>query len=100
MVTSNIDKSTLKCTHCNKTGHIKSRCFEIVGYSEWWDHNHEQRKKDSKKALATTIVEIKIEDNVIEKAFALVATSDCDGKVLNTFAFIINNTLITDYGAT
>ena len=30
--TSNIGKSTLKCTHCNKIGHIKSRCFEFVGY--------------------------------------------------------------------
>ena len=27
----NIDKSTFKCTHYNKTGHTKSRCFELVG---------------------------------------------------------------------
>ena len=30
----NIDKSTFKCTHCNKTSHTKSRCFEIVGYPD------------------------------------------------------------------
>ena len=70
-----IDKFTLKCTHCNKIGDIKSRCFELIGYSKWWDHNRGQRKKDSKKALTLTIVEIKIEDNVAEKASALVATS-------------------------
>ena len=44
----NIDKSTLKCTCCNKISHIKSRYFELVGYPELWDHNREQRKKDSK----------------------------------------------------
>ena len=27
---SNIYRSTLKCTHCNKIGHIQSRCFELV----------------------------------------------------------------------
>lgn len=23
----------LKCDHCGKTGHVKAKCFEIVGYS-------------------------------------------------------------------
>ena len=36
----NIDKSTFKCTHYNKTGHTKSCCFEIVGYSDWWDQSY------------------------------------------------------------
>ncbi|KAL6335650.1 hypothetical protein AAG906_030788 [Vitis piasezkii] len=30
----NIDKSTFKCTHCNKTGHTKSHCFENYGISK------------------------------------------------------------------
>ena len=85
-VAFNVDKFMLKCTHCNKTGHIKSRCFEIVGYPKWWDHNREQRKKDFKKASTATITESKIEDNIAEKASTLVATSDCGGKVFNTFA--------------
>ena len=50
------------------------------------------------KALTMTIAEITIEDNVVEKAFALVATSNCGGKVLNTYVFIINNTWIIYYG--
>ena len=55
----NIDKSTFKCTHYNKTGHTKSHCFEIVGYPDWWDHNRDQRKKDSKKTSTAAIGEIK-----------------------------------------
>ena len=64
-----------------------------------WDNNREQRNKDSKKAPTVTIAKIKIEDNVAEKASALVATSDCGGKVLHTSASVFNNTWIIDYGA-
>ena len=64
----NIDKSTFKCTHCNKTGHTKSRCLEIVGYPDWWDHNRDQLKKDSKKTSIAAVAEIKTEANVIENA--------------------------------
>ncbi|RVW80923.1 hypothetical protein CK203_037347 [Vitis vinifera] len=71
----NIDKSTFKCTHYNKSGHTKSRCFEIVGYPDWWDHNRDQRKKDSKKTLIAIVAEIKTEANVVEKASALVAAT-------------------------
>ncbi|KAL6342501.1 hypothetical protein AAG906_012094 [Vitis piasezkii] len=58
------------------TGHTKSRCFEIVGYPDWWDHNRDQRKKDSKKTSTTVIVEIKTEANVDEKVSALIAATD------------------------
>ena len=50
--------------------------------------------------MTVTIDEIKIEDNAVEKASALVATSNCGGKVLNNFASIINSTWIIDYGTT
>ncbi|KAL6319019.1 hypothetical protein AAG906_001492 [Vitis piasezkii] len=76
----NIDKSTFKCTHCNKTGHTKSRCFEIVGYPDWWDHNRDQRKKDSKKTSTVVIAEIKTEANVTENASTLVANIDYDDR--------------------
>ena len=95
----NIDKSTFKSTHCNKISHTKSRCFELMGYPNWWDHNHDQRKKDSKKTSITTVAEIKTKDNVVEKASALVATTDYDGKVLNTCTPVINSTWIIDSGA-
>ncbi|RVW76011.1 Retrovirus-related Pol polyprotein from transposon RE1 [Vitis vinifera] len=62
---------TLAMTH-----HTKSRCFEIVGCPDWWDHNRDQRKKDSKKTSTAVVAEIKIEANVAEKASALVAAID------------------------
>ncbi|KAH1046556.1 hypothetical protein J1N35_037340 [Gossypium stocksii] len=24
-------------THCGEEGHSKQRCYEIIGYPEWWD---------------------------------------------------------------
>ncbi|CAH9121946.1 unnamed protein product [Cuscuta epithymum] len=30
------DRSGVVCGHCNLPGHEISRCFEIVGYPEWW----------------------------------------------------------------
>ena len=76
---------------------LVTHCFGLVRCLEWWDHNHEQWKNDSKKARTATITEIKIEDNVIEKASTLVAMSNSGGKVSNTFSYVINN---TDCGAT
>ena len=32
----NRDKSSVLCTHCNKTGHEVSSCFQLIGYPEWW----------------------------------------------------------------
>nr|CAN61270.1 hypothetical protein VITISV_020532 [Vitis vinifera] len=99
-INPNIDKSTFKCTHCNKTGHTKSCCFEIMGYPDWWDHNHDQWKKDSKKTSTAAVAEIKIETNVTEKASALVAATDYGGKFLNTSTPVINSAWIIDSGAT
>lgn len=31
-----IDKSSLACTHCHKTGHDVTTCFEVHGHPEWW----------------------------------------------------------------
>ena len=58
-----------------------------------------ERRIYSKKALTATIAEIKIEDNIVKKASALVAMSDFGGKVLNTSASVINNTWIIDFDA-
>ncbi|RVW14558.1 hypothetical protein CK203_083882 [Vitis vinifera] len=99
----NIDKSTFKCTHCNKTdptiwiSHnfkattlgmtrktMRNRGFEpwtfrsCLGYQHFVinDNNRDQRKKDSKKTSIATVAEIKTEANVAEKASALVAATD------------------------
>ena len=71
-----------------------------MGYPDWWDHNRDQQKKDSKKTLTAIVAEIKIEVNVAEKAFALVATIDYGGKFLNTFTPVINSAWIINSGAT
>lgn len=37
-------KSERVCTHCGETGHTKSRCYELIGYPEWWDSAKAPRK--------------------------------------------------------
>lgn len=32
-----LDKFHLNCTHCKKTRHGVSSCFEMVGYPDWWE---------------------------------------------------------------
>ena len=50
-----------------------------------------------KKPPTTTTTKRKIEDNVAEKASTLmITTSKCGGKVLHTYAYVINNTWIID----
>ena len=48
--------STYTCTHCGEVGHSKKWCYEIVGYSEWWDFNRKPYKKLEKAAIATSSV--------------------------------------------
>ncbi|KAL4569194.1 hypothetical protein LXL04_024828 [Taraxacum kok-saghyz] len=57
MKTNFVDKSSLKCTQCNKTGHTKTSCFEFVGYIDWWDHNREPKKKNFKKPPMAAVAE-------------------------------------------
>ena len=94
------DKSSYKCTRCDQTGHTKSRCYELVGYPEWWDHSRDSRKKNSKKASTATIVETKTEDDSGEKSSALAAAAGNGGKVLNIFTHVSNSAWIIDSGAT
>ena len=94
------DKSSYKCTHCDQTGHIKSRCYELVGYPKWWDHSRDSHKKNSKKASIAAIVETKTEDDSGEKSSALAAATGNGSKVLNIFTPISNSAWIIDSGAT
>lgn len=75
------DKSTYKCIQCNQTSHTKSRCFELVGYLEWWDHNHDTLKKNSKRPSTVAIAETKSEGDIAEKGSALMLTANNGGKV-------------------
>ncbi|KAJ0910818.1 hypothetical protein HanRHA438_Chr06g0256461 [Helianthus annuus] len=37
-----IDKSMLKCDHCDMTKHTKEQCFRLMGYPEWWADGHKK----------------------------------------------------------
>ena len=34
----------LVCTYCGESGHSKQRCYEIIGYLDWWDFIKKPRK--------------------------------------------------------
>ena len=99
-IVNGADKSSYKCTHCDQTGHTKNRCFELVGYPEWWDHSRDPWKRNSKKTSTAAIVETKIENNVVGKVSALVAAASNGGKVLNMSISVSNSAWIIDSSAT
>jgi len=37
------EASRPKCDHCGKFGHIKAKCFEILGYPSNWDTRRSRR---------------------------------------------------------
>ena len=39
-------KSKYVCTHCGETGHTKLKCYELIGYPEWWDHAKAPQKQN------------------------------------------------------
>ena len=94
------DKSSYKCTHCDQIGHIKSRCYELVGYPKWWDHSCDSRKQNSNKASTAAIVETKTEDDSGEKSSTMVAAAGIGCKVLNISTPVSNSAWIIDSGAT
>ncbi|RVX08628.1 Retrovirus-related Pol polyprotein from transposon TNT 1-94 [Vitis vinifera] len=72
----NIDKSTFKCTHCNKTDSTSLDIPQFQSNDSWYDQENNEKLRDSKKTSTTTIAEIKTKVNVAEKASALVAATD------------------------
>ncbi|GKB87371.1 putative RNA-directed DNA polymerase [Tanacetum coccineum] len=46
--------NTFTCTHCGEEGHSKLRCYEIIGYPEWWDFTKKPQKKISHATVATS----------------------------------------------
>ena len=77
------DKSSYKCTHYDQTGHTKSRCYELVGYLEWWDHSRDSWKQNSRRPLLLQLLK-KIEDDSGEKSSAL-ATAAGNGEGFKYF---------------
>lgn len=45
------------CTHCQKSRHMVEGCFELTGYSEWWNPKGtktQNKVKSTSRAAATT----------------------------------------------
>lgn len=90
------DKPTYKCTHCNQIGYSKSRCFELIGYPDWWDPT---RHWNSKRPSPAVVAQIK-EDDAPPTSSALVTITNTGGKVLTTSTPVLNSAWIIDSGAT
>ncbi|XP_061995377.1 uncharacterized protein LOC133713388 isoform X2 [Rosa rugosa] len=43
-----------KCPVCGDLGHSKQRCYEVIGYPDWWDFTKKPRKNLGKAVMATT----------------------------------------------
>ncbi|KAK0600689.1 hypothetical protein LWI29_017477 [Acer saccharum] len=39
----------LECTHCGEKGHTKQKCYEVIGYPEWWDFTKRPKKNIAAK---------------------------------------------------
>jgi hypothetical protein len=111
-------KTEYVCTHCGETGHTKLKCYELIGYPEWWDlakapRKHNQRSNThalaavaehttactplNNSALVTTsgiVAELTIAP---KDDSTLITTS---GKVLHTSSTRNSNEWIIDSGAT
>ena len=69
-----------KCSLCGYFGHSIQRCFEVIGYPDWWDF----AKKPRKNFIAT------VEEKHLSNASAHVAQSGMNGKVSSNSSWIID----------
>ncbi|XP_021721579.1 uncharacterized protein LOC110689158 isoform X2 [Chenopodium quinoa] len=42
------DRAAMLCSHCKKTGHLVSSCFELKGFPEWWPNPSKRGKAGTK----------------------------------------------------
>ncbi|PRQ35290.1 putative RNA-directed DNA polymerase [Rosa chinensis] len=73
-----------RCIICGELGHSKERCYEVIGYPDWWDFTKKPRKNLGKAAVAT------IEEVYLDNASANVAQSGLKGKVTFNSIWIID----------
>lgn len=96
--------SEQSCTQCGETGHSNSRCYDLIGYPEWWDPTKAPRGRGPKmhRHFTPAVVDTKTDEVVIvaQQTSALVATTSQSGKILNMSAYVMNNAWIIDSRAT
>ena len=44
----------LVCSYYSEMGHSKQKCYEIIGYPDWWDFTKKSRKNIGKSVANTT----------------------------------------------
>ncbi|KAG5545275.1 hypothetical protein RHGRI_017663 [Rhododendron griersonianum] len=64
------------CTHCGENGHTKARCYELIGFPEWWDPAKAPCKRNSKSNHHASVVVAESSNNTPKEASSLIATSD------------------------
>ena len=98
-----VGKPERLCTHCGETGHTKSRCYDIIGYPEWWDFSKAPRKRNSKSNHHASVVVVEPNHSSTsnpEKASSFIATSRNVGKALHISTSVSHSEWIIDSGAT
>ncbi|XXG51738.1 hypothetical protein AAC387_Pa03g0243 [Persea americana] len=88
------------CTHCAENGHTKARCYELIGFPEWWDPAKAPRKRNSKSNHHASAAVAEPSNTTPKEASSLIATSGTLSKALNTSASNSSSTWIIDSGAT
>jgi hypothetical protein len=92
--------SSRYCTHCGDTGHTKSRCYDLIGYPEWWDHSKAPKRKgktSTTSTVSTAIAEVSLPNT---NATALHTSSNSPGKSSDKPAPIGSCAWIIDSGST
>ncbi|GJT36008.1 retrovirus-related pol polyprotein from transposon TNT 1-94 [Tanacetum coccineum] len=90
--TSNSKVGSYTCTHCGEEGHSKQRCYEIIGYPEWWDFS----KKPQKIGQATVATSASKEPS----PSIAVHTKKFKDSGMSSTNHAVNNAWIIDTGAT
>lgn len=87
--------SGLVCYHCGDSGHSKSRCYEIIGYLDWWDFKKKPWKNIGGKAAITTVETSQETDTNTLPQTNVTQTGNL-GRSLNVIASTSNTTWIID----
>jgi len=89
------------CTHYGDTGYTKSRCYDLIGYPEWWDPSKAPKHK-SKTSPVTSSVSITIAkmSSPNTNAIALHISSESPGKSFDKPTPIRSCAWIIDFGST
>lgn len=71
-----------------------------MGNPKWWNHSCDTRKRNYKKTSTIVVLEIKTEDEEVNKASTLVMSTNKSGKVLNISTHVFNSAWIIDSNVT